>query len=146
MVVRTLGSGREVAGLYIGPRNARRYFPRRKGHIELFLGHLHINCALSEEFWQGKPEICDGRLADWLFARVYHGRAHRAPAPIALVPFGQHGFRVLPFAIPAASVNGLARIGPSRGAALDGDGRAKQEPRALAPPRSFIPSMARRKG
>jgi hypothetical protein len=143
MMVRTLGSGREVAGLYVGSRNARRYFPRERKHIELLLGHLHIYCDLTEEFWQSKPEICDARLADWLFSRIFHGKVHQAPAPIELIPHGQHGFRVLPFAVPAASVNGLARIGPPRGAGHDGDGRAKHEPGTLAQPRSFVPSVAR---
>lgn len=138
MVVRTLGSGREVSGLYIGARNARRHFSRRAHHIELLLGHLHIYCDLTEEFWQGRPEICDARLADWLFSRIFHGRVCRAPAPIALIPHGQHGFRVLPFSMPAVSANGLARIGPP--AAADGKKRGTAQP---SQPLSFIPARAR---
>ena len=137
MVVRTLGSGRGVMGLYIGPRNARRYFSRRSRHVELLLGHLHIYCDLSDEFWQGKPEICDARLADWLFSRFFHGKAGQGPAPVALISHGQHGFRVLPFAMPAVSANALPLSGsPARA----GEGKRFEAARNL--PRSFIPGPA----
>ena len=139
MVVRTLGSGRGVMGLFIGPRNARRYFPRRARHIDLLLGHLHINCDLTDEFWRGKPEICDARLADWLFSRIFHGKASRAPAPIALIPHGHHGFRVLPFAMPAVSANAMTHIGPRSGME---DGK-RFEALLLNPPRSFVPKPMR---
>ena len=112
MVVRTLGSGREVSGLFIGARNARRHFPRERQHIELVLGHLHIYCDLPPEFWSSRPEICDARLGDWLFSRVFHGKPCRAPVPIAMVPRANNAFRVIPFNLPAASSNGLTRIGP----------------------------------
>ena len=138
MVVRTFGSGRGVMGLYIGPRNARRYFPRRKRHVELLLGHLHIYCDLNDEFWQGKPVICDARLADWLFSRIFHGKAGRAAAPIALLPHGHHGFRVLPFTLPAVSANAMTRIGPPP---RTEDGK-RFEPALLNLPRSFIPVTA----
>lgn len=113
MVVRTLGSGRDVSGLYIGTRNARRHFPRDRQHIELHLGHLHIYCDLAPEFWNGRPEISDARLGGWLFARVFHGKTSRAPAPIALIPAGKDSYRIVPFSMPAASSNGLSKIGPS---------------------------------
>ena len=52
-------------------------FPARKcKHIELQLGHLHIHCDLPPEFWQERPEICDPRLADWLFS---HGSFTGSP-------------------------------------------------------------------
>jgi len=111
MVVRTLGSGRDVSGLYIGIRNAQRHFPRDQQHIELHLGHLHIHCELTPEFWDGKPEINDGRLGTWLFSRIFHGKSHRAPAPIEMIPAGKHTYRIVPFTIPAASTNGLSKIG-----------------------------------
>ncbi len=139
MVVRTLGSGRGVMGLYIGPRNARRYFSRRSRHIELLLGHLHIYCDLTEEFWQGKPELCDQRLADWLFSRIFHGKASRAPAPVALIRHGQHGFRVLPFSMPPVSANALTHIGPPPGLE-DGN---RLDAAVLNVPRSFIPMPVR---
>jgi len=112
MVVRTMGCGREVTGLYIGTRNARRYFPQKCQHIELQLGHLHIYCDLPAEFWSGRPEISDPRLADWLFARIFHGKPHRAPAPITMIPIGEIAFRVQPFTMPSVSMNALAHIGP----------------------------------
>ena len=51
MVVRTQCNGREVVGLYVGTRNARRKFPKDVKDIELILGHLHIHCELTPEFW-----------------------------------------------------------------------------------------------
>lgn len=112
MVVRTIGVGREVTGLYIGTRNARRHFPRKSQHIELQLGHLHIYCDLPPEFWDERPEICDARLADWLFSRIFHGKPHRAPVPVAMIPLGKNVFRVQPFTMPAISANAMTHIGP----------------------------------
>lgn len=117
MVIRTNGCGRDVTGLYVGARNARRYFPRKSQHIELQLGHLHIYCDLPPEFWSTRPEISDPRLADWLFSRIFHGKRHRAPAPVALLPLGNSAFRVHPVTMPPASVNAMTRIGPSPAAA-----------------------------
>ncbi len=112
MVVRTIGCGREVSGLYIGTRNARRHFPRKSRHIELQLGHLHIYCDLAPDFWQGRPEISDARLAGWLFSRIFHGKAQRSPVPVAMIPLGNSAFRVQPFTMPPASANAMTRIGP----------------------------------
>ena len=117
MIVRTQGAGREVTGLYIGPRNARRNFSRRVRHIELELGHLHIHCELHATFWAGQPEIVDRRLSDWLVARI-HDRQLRGPAPVALIPKGKSTYRVHVVALPHASGNGLSRIG--RTVALNG--------------------------
>jgi len=115
MVVRTIGSGRDVTGLYIGTRNARRHFSRKSQHIELELGHLHIYCDLPPDFWRGRPEICDTRLADWLFARIFHGKPCRAPAPVAMIPLGRNAFRVLPVKLPSISANAMTRIAPPPG-------------------------------
>jgi hypothetical protein len=112
MIVRTLGNSRDVSGLYIGARNVRRHFPRDRQHIELTLGHLHIFCDLPPEFWEGCPEIHDHRLAAWLQSRVFHGKTTQGPAPIAMVPKGNGAFRLVPYSIPAASSNGLSKIGP----------------------------------
>ncbi len=111
MVVKTIGNGRDVGGLNVGLRNARRYFDRSVAYVELQLGHLHIHCDLSPEFWQ-KPEITDSRLADWLASRLFHGKTKRAPAPVTMVPLGRNSFRVLPYTLPAASTNAMTRIGP----------------------------------
>ncbi|MFP5207610.1 MAG: hypothetical protein ACLGSH_19810 [Acidobacteriota bacterium] len=112
MLVRTLGQGREVTGIYVGERNARRYFPRHAEHVELHLGHLHIHCDLPPEFWADRPEIRDPRLAGWLHSRFFHGSAHRAPVPLILVPQGKHAFRVQPFTAPPPSMGAMTRIGP----------------------------------
>lgn len=112
MVVRTIGSGREVTGLYIGTRNARRHFSRKSQHIEMLLGHLHIYCDLPPEFWQGRPEICDARLADWLYSRIFHGKRGRGPAPVAMIPMGKNAFRILPITLPSISANAMTRIAP----------------------------------
>jgi hypothetical protein len=114
MVVRTLSAGREVTGLYIGPRNARRNFPRSTDGVELELGHLHIHCELSPEFWRDRPEICDRRLGDWLFARIFHGKSCRTPVPVAMIRKGKNVYKVQPFTLPPASTNGFSRIGPVR--------------------------------
>lgn len=113
MVVRTMGSGREVTGLYVGTRNARRHFPRNTQHVELQLGHLHIYCDLPPGFWDGCPEICDPRLGDWLSSRLFHGRRQRFPAPIAMIPLGKNIFHLQPFTMPPASMNALTHIGPT---------------------------------
>lgn len=112
MVVRTIGCGREVTGLYVGTRNARRHFPHKSQHIELQLGHVHIYCDLPPEFWRDRPEITDPRLADWLVARIFHGKAHRAPVPVAMIPMGRGVFRVQPMVAPPVSINAMTRIGP----------------------------------
>jgi hypothetical protein len=110
MVVRTIGSGRDVTGLYIGTRNARRHFPRKSQHIELQLGHLQIYCDLPPEFWKGRPEICDARLSAWLFSRIFHGKQCRTSVPVAMIPLGKNAFRVLPFTLPSISANAMTRI------------------------------------
>jgi hypothetical protein len=112
MMVRTLGKGRDVAGIFIGAQNARRYFAREAPHVELHLGHLHIHCDLPPQFWDGHPEIRDARLADWLSARFFHGKKDGAPVPLNLVPHGKNVFRVQPFTPPPASMNAMTRIGP----------------------------------
>lgn len=124
MVVRTLGSGRDVSGLYIGPENARRHFPRDQQHVELHLGHLHIHCELLPEFWDGSPQISDNRLGAWLFSRFFHGKGSRAPAPVELIPAGKSAFRVVPFSLPAVSANGLTKIGPPPAALHKGKDKA----------------------
>lgn len=126
MVVRTIGTGREVMGLYIGTRNARRYFPRKSQHIELQLGHLHIYCDLHPEFWSTRPEICDPRLADWLFSRIFHGKLLRAPAPVAMIPLGKDVFRVQPFTVPSVSINAMTHIGPTPAAKRVASGAMQQ--------------------
>lgn len=131
MVVRTLGQGRDVTGLYIGASNARRYFPRQAQHVELHLGHLHIHCDLPPEFWTNRPEIRDPRLAGWLQSRYFHGKTHQAPVPLILLPQGKNAFRVQPFTAPPASMSAMTRIGPPP--ATDRSQKQKLQPRSPGP-------------
>ncbi|HZP03937.1 MAG TPA: hypothetical protein VFB43_03475 [Terracidiphilus sp.] len=111
MVVRTQCDGREVIGLNVGTRNARRKFPRDVKDIELVLGHLHIHCELTPEFWQGKPEIRDPRLGNWLESKIFHGRPRRTPVPLAMLPAGKNAFRLQTIKLPPVSGNGSKHIG-----------------------------------
>jgi hypothetical protein len=126
MVVRTHCDGREVVGLYVGTRNARRKFPKDTQSIELVLGHLHIHCDLPPEFWRGQPEIRDPRLCDWLESKIFHGRPRRTPVPLALLPAGKNTFQLQTIKLPAASGNGLSRIGPVAAPLKHADGPAKR--------------------
>ncbi len=103
MVVRTQSKGHGVTGLYIGVRNARRYFKQHKNGIELQLGHLQIHCALGDEFWQGRPEIFDSRLSDWLESRVLHSRCVHAPIPVLMIPAEKNCFKLHPIRLPRTS-------------------------------------------
>jgi hypothetical protein len=125
MVVRTQCDGREVIGVYVGARNARREFPKNTTDIELVLGHLHIHCELSPEFWRGQPEIRDARLGDWLESKVFHGRSHRAPVPLALLRTGKNSFRLQTMKLPHASANGLGGLGPVSAPLKHADGRVR---------------------
>ncbi len=94
MVVTTQSKGRGVIGLHIGADNVRRYFPEQIPAIELLLGHLHIQCDLAPEFWQGRPEIYDPRLCAWLEAKNLGCKAGQSAVPLALVPAGRNAFRL----------------------------------------------------
>lgn len=106
MVVRTQSNGRGTTGLYIGTRNARRYFKRAAHGVDLQLGHIHIHCALPPEFWQGHPEIFDARLSQWLESKVYHDKARgHAPIPMLMIPAEKNSFKLQPMKLPSASTN-----------------------------------------
>ena len=131
MVVRTLNNGRAVTGLYIGPRNARRHFPRTAKSVELQMGHLHIHCELEPDFWQGRPEICDARLSGWLESSIFHRRPRRAPVPVAMIPVGKNVFRLHPFPLPSVAGNGLTRAWGRcrlRSARMKAEGRPERLP------------------
>jgi hypothetical protein len=83
MVVRTQNDGTSIPGLRVGAANARRYFPKSMGTVELRLDdQLRIECRLPQSFWDDKPEIRDPRLGEWLKFKVLQDR--RNPNPIAL--------------------------------------------------------------
>ena len=96
MVVKTQSKGRGATGLHVGAANVRRYFPRSTSVIELQLDHLQIQCGLGPDFWQGQPDINDPRLCAWLESKHLHGKPHRTPVPLAMIPAGENSFRLQP--------------------------------------------------
>ena len=96
MVVKTQSKGRGITGLYVGENNVRRYFPKDVSIIELQLGHLQIQCSLKPSFWQDEPEIFDPRLCAWLESRNMHGQPDRTRIVLAMIPEGNHCFRLRP--------------------------------------------------
>lgn len=109
MVVKTQLTGSEVTGLRVGVRNVRRYFPRGMRVIELQLDHVQIQCGLSPEFWDGRPEIRDPRLCEWLDFKIIHRLEERKEVTLAMTPAGKNTFRLRP-------------------SEMDGDGMASIEP------------------
>ena len=101
MVVKTQSKGIGITGLDVGTDNVRRYFPNRIPVIELQLGHLQIQCSLTPDFWQGKPEIYDPRLCAWLEYRHMRAATDRSPIPLAMIPLGENSFRLQPVRLNA---------------------------------------------
>ena len=85
-----------MTGLHVGNGNVQQLFPPDMPHVEFELDHLRIVCTLQPEFWQGKPEIHDERLVAWLESKRINGKLAARPAPVALVPTGEHVFKLLP--------------------------------------------------
>ncbi len=98
MIVQILHSGCEIIGLWVGIRNVRRYFPKDKRNtaIEFELGHLRIECQLTPDFWDGRPEIRDPRLSMWLKSKRLFARAGRRPVSLAMVPSGVNCYKLEP--------------------------------------------------
>ena len=96
MVVKAQSKGRALSGLYIGPANVRRHFPRSAAVIELQLDDLRIQCRLTPDFWLGKPEICDSRLCAWLETKHMNKTRNRTLVRLAMIPEGEHAFRLEP--------------------------------------------------
>ena len=94
MRVKALRVGSEVSGLLVGHSNVRRYFPRNVKQIELQLDHLRIECGLAPDFWRSEPEIHDPRLRLWLESKNHAEKACRASIPYAMIPSGEHSFRL----------------------------------------------------
>jgi len=97
MVVQTLNrhpGHTGVVGLHIGAINVQRYFPRNVDQVELELDHLCIVCLLEPSFWQDRPEIHDLRLSSWLESKRSSGKLAANCASVALVPSGNHAFRL----------------------------------------------------
>lgn len=98
MKVKALRVGSEVSGLLVGQSNVRRYFPRSIKQIELQLDHLRIECGLTPDFWRSEPEIHDPRLRLWLESKNHADKARRTSIPYAMIPSGEHSFRLEPVA------------------------------------------------
>ncbi len=96
MVVMSKYVHRGMTGLYVGEGNVQQFFPPEVPNVELELDHLRIVCALGPEFWEGEPEIHDERLVAWLESKRSSGKLGSYPAPLALIPAGEHTFRLLP--------------------------------------------------
>ncbi len=95
MVVKTHRNGRDHIGLHIGTANARRYFRKHAQTIDLRLDDLEIRCDLSPDFWEGRPEIHDPRLNEWLEFKVGSARRGREPMLLTMVPSGADTFAVM---------------------------------------------------
>lgn len=85
-----------MTGLHVGDGNVQRLFPPDVPIVELELDHLRIVCTLKPEFWDGEPEIRDERLVAWLESKQRNGKLSSNPAPVAMIPSGEHAFRLLP--------------------------------------------------
>ena len=99
MVVQTLDrhpGHAGVVGLHIGTVNVQQYFPHRVDQVELELDHLCIVCLLEPSFWEDRPEIHDLRLSSWLESKRSSGKLGSHAAPVAMIPSGDHAFRLLP--------------------------------------------------
>jgi|SRR5450631_963700 hypothetical protein len=95
MVVKKSGS-LGMTGLHVGKGNVQQLFPPEVPQVELELDHLRIVCMLQPEFWDGEPEIHDERLVSWLESKRMNGKLASRPAPVAMIPAGDHAFKLLP--------------------------------------------------
>ena len=96
MVVRNESRRLGMTGLHVGDGNVQRLFPPDVPVVELELDHLRIVCTLKPEFWDGDPEIHDERLISWLDSKKANGKLASRPAPVAMIPAGEHTFRLQP--------------------------------------------------
>jgi len=96
MLVKTYRDGHQCTGLHIGEANVRRYFSKRTPSIELRLDDLRIECMLDASFWEGRPEIHDVRLSEWLEFKTARRRAGRETVFFSLVPSGPGAFVLRP--------------------------------------------------
>lgn len=96
MVVKAKQELRRTTGLHVGDGNVQRLFPPDVPQVELELDHLCIVCSLEPGFWEGEAEIHDERLVSWLESKRISGKLDSVPAPVALIPAGEHAFRLQP--------------------------------------------------
>jgi hypothetical protein len=96
MVVGGRSYRQRTTGLHIDDSDVQRLFPPDVHNVELEIDHLRIMCTLQPEFWEGDPEIHDERLVSWLESKRMSGKLAAKPAPIAMIPAGEHAFRLMP--------------------------------------------------
>ena len=94
MLVKAYTGAHEHTGLYVGEKNARRYFRKRAQSIDLLLDDLRIRCTLSPDFWEGHPEIHDARLNEWLDFKDVRERPSREPMMLTMLPSGENTYVV----------------------------------------------------
>ena len=96
MVVPVKNKRLGTTGLHVGCGNVQRLFPPDVPRVELLLDHLRILCTLEPEFWEGEAEIHDERLVAWLESKRVTGKLAAKPSPVAMIPAGEHTFRLQP--------------------------------------------------
>ena len=96
MLVRTQRNGNDETGLHIGNSNARRYFRKRAPSIDLLLDDLRIRCTLAPDFWEGRPQIHDRRLSEWLVFKDSRRGSNCRPMLLTMLPSGVDTFVVQP--------------------------------------------------
>jgi len=96
MVVQARPELRRMTGLHVGDNNVQRLFPPDVSYVELELDHLRIVCNLEPGFWDGDAAIHDDRLVSWLESKRMNGKLAAVPAPLAMIPAGEHAFRLQP--------------------------------------------------
>jgi hypothetical protein len=94
MIVKMQDRGRGVTSLRIGARNVRRYFAKGMPTIDLDLDNVQIQCDLSQDFWQDRPEIVDPRLCAWLTAKKSKLKVDGDGAVLLMLPAGRNSFRL----------------------------------------------------
>jgi hypothetical protein len=114
MLVKTHRNGNDRTGLHIGRANANRFFRKDAHSIELKLGDLHIRCTLAPDFWEGRPQIQDPRLSEWLKFKVGRARSGPGAALLTLVPAGVDTFVLHPSSEAASEAFGAEISAPTK--------------------------------
>jgi hypothetical protein len=96
MVIQKRSRRLGMTGLRVGDGNVQQLFPPDVPVVELELDHLRIVCTLEPKFWDGDPEIHDERLVSWLESKRMNGKLAPTPAPVVMIPSGDHAFRLMP--------------------------------------------------
>jgi len=103
MVVQIKRGRRGLVGLHLDGDSIHKHFPPESPQIELEMDNIAILCSLEPSFWEDRPEIYDRRLSSWLRAKNASGKLPMHTGHIALIPSGQHTFRLQPLAAGQAT-------------------------------------------